>query len=92
MFTLDPQTLAVEKKVDISGVPWTRESFNAWRPFYLVFLDDYLYCNPNEKLVRIHLKTLEYKEFEQNAYVMTAGKDGNVYFTSGTKFYRLKRE
>lgn len=92
VFTLDPQTLAVEKKVDISGVPWTRESFNAWRPFYLVFLDDYLYCNPNEKLVRIHLKTLEYKEFEQNAYVMTAGKDGNVYFTSGTKFYRLKRE
>lgn len=91
VFTLDSDTLRVKEVIDISGVNWTLESITAWEPHQMIFIDDYLYCNPGKELVKINVKTKEYTKYYHKVDSLTSGKDKNIYFAYNSKFYRLKR-
>lgn len=87
VFTLNPETLRMEKYINISGINWDIKT-TLWKPYNLVELGDYMYCNPEEDLVRINKKTFEIQRYNVKAFMLTKGKDNKIYYCYGDSLYR----
>lgn len=88
IFRLNRDTMQPEEWIHVSKSNWDISN-TVWKPVSLVFDGDILYCNLNERLTAIHLKTKEYRVYDQNAFMMAKGGDGNLYFSDGTVLCRL---
>lgn len=93
VFRLNSDTLEPEEYINISRSDWDIAN-TVWKPASLVFDGDILYCNLNEKLTAIDLKTKSYRIYDQHAFMMAKGGDGNIYFSDDTTLCRFvpKRE
>lgn len=88
IFRLNRDTMQPEEWIHVSKSNWDISN-TVWKPVSLVFDGDILYCNLNERLTAIHLKTKEYRVYDQNAFMMAKGGDGNLYFSDDTVLCRL---
>ena len=88
VFRLNPDNLEVTDYVNISGINWDINE-TTWRPFSIVELDDYIYCNPQDRLVRINKKTLLKEEYDVPAFMLAKGKDNKIYFCHMDGLYRI---
>ena len=93
VFRLNPDTLDPEEYINISRSDWDIAN-TVWKPASLVFDGNILYCNLNEKLTVIDLRTKAYRIYDQHAFMMAKGGDGNIYFSDDTTLCRFvpKRE
>lgn len=89
VFRINPETLEVEETINIYGINWNTEK-TTWKPFSIVESNGFLYANPEDMLVRINLKTREVREYNERAFMLTANKDGNIYFCRESEFFCLE--
>jgi len=88
VFQVNPETLEAENVIDIYGNNIGMENVT-WKPFSIIESGDFIYANPDEKLVRINSSTLEVKKYNESAFMLTANSDGNIYFCYDDEFSRL---
>ena len=53
--------------------------------------DGILYSNAGGKLTLVDTETYAVKQYEIPVQNLALGKDGNLYYSSGTELYRAKR-
>ncbi|WP_148361124.1 FIMAH domain-containing protein [Bacillus timonensis] len=76
VFALNPETLEVEKSVNLDPNP----AIGAWNNVHLEWSEDgFLYANAGSKLFVLDPITLAFKHIT-NTITFTLGKDGNIYY------------